>query len=46
MVESFLNIKGWNVPNLLLQQILESALLPYTEDCLRAGTLLEVSKHP
>jgi hypothetical protein len=40
MVESFLNVKNWPVPNLLVEQILESALLPYTEDCLRAGTLL------
>lgn len=40
MIESFLNVKHWSVPKLLVEQILESALLPYVEDCLRAGTLL------
>jgi hypothetical protein len=46
LVESFLNSKDWNIPQIFLNQLLESSLLPYIEDCLRAGTLLEISKHP
>ncbi len=34
------------MPENLLETIFESALLPFIEDGLRAGTLLEISKHP
>lgn len=40
MVEGFLDSRGWIIPQNFLNQLLESSLLPYIEDCLRAGTLL------
>jgi hypothetical protein len=46
IIENFLDIKHWKIPDILLQNVYESALLPYIEDGLRAGTLLEISKHP
>jgi hypothetical protein len=40
IIENFLDLKHWNVPKKLLENIYQSALLPYLEDALRAGTLL------
>ena len=40
IIENFLDIRHWNIPDTLLQNIYESALLPFIEDGLRAGTLL------
>jgi hypothetical protein len=46
IIENFLDIRQWKIPDSLLENIYESALLPFIEDGLRAGTLLEISKHP
>ena len=46
IIENFLDIKHWKIPDQLIAIINESALLPFIEDGLRAGTLLEISKHP
>lgn len=46
IIENFLDIRTWKIPESLLGDIYESALLPFVEDGLRAGTLLEISKHP
>ena len=46
MIENFLNIRHWKIPKKLMENIYESSLLPYLEDALRAGTLLEISKYP
>lgn len=47
IIENFLDVKStWKIPDILLENIYESALLPFVEDGLRAGTLLEISKHP
>jgi hypothetical protein len=40
IIENFLDIKHWKVPDSLLENIYESALMPFIEDGLRAGTLL------
>jgi hypothetical protein len=39
-------LKGWDVPKQVMENLYESSLLPYLEDSLRAGTLLEISKNP
>ena len=46
LIEGFLGGSNWKAPHQLLKQIQCSCLLPYIEQCLRAGTLLEMSKHP
>lgn len=46
IIENFLDIKHWKIPDILINNINQSALLPFIEDGLRAGTLLEISKHP
>lgn len=40
IIENFLDLKHWNVPKKVTENMYESALLPYLEDSLRAGTLL------
>lgn len=41
IIENFLDVQSsWRIPDALLQNIYESALLPFIEDGLRAGTLL------
>lgn len=41
IIENFLDVQStWRIPDLLLENIYESALLPFVEDGLRAGTLL------
>jgi hypothetical protein len=46
IIENFLDIRQWKMPDTVLHNIFQSALLPFIEDGLRAGTLLEISKHP
>jgi len=46
MIENFLDIHDWKIPKEVLDCVYESSLLPYLEDSLRAGTLLEISKFP
>lgn len=46
MIEGFLGTRNWKAPHSMFKQLLCSCLLPYIEECLRAGTLLEMSKHP
>jgi hypothetical protein len=41
IIENFLDVQSsWKISDILLQNIYESALLPFIEDGLRAGTLL------
>jgi hypothetical protein len=44
IVESFLDVKGWQAPVKLLEQLCESALLPILESAFRSGSMLEMSK--
>ena len=46
IIENFLDLRHWKIPKKLMDNIFESAFLPYLEEALRAGTLLEITKHP